>query len=585
VVLHHMAAGERPFVGRTGVDLASAILRDPPRPLQANVPPPLAAVIKRCLAKDPATRYASMEEVRAALEVAGQPEHAQSGAPGRASIASRPATWMIAVAATVVAAIAAIVVWNTRATPPATTRVDRVAVLPFDNLSGDPAQAFFSEGMTDEITTSLARTGSVTVISRTSALVFKDHATPLTEIGRRLGVQAVVEGSVLKVGDRVRITVRLVDIASDRHLWADSIERDYRDVLALQSDVARAVAQHVRAELTPEDTSRPPPARVNPAAYEKYLLGRHLMQQRNAEASTESVRLLEQAAALDPASAIIQAALAGAYREYDSWAGVLIGSSAEKIRSAAGRAIALDDQLPEAHFALAQLLYWYDWNWTGAEREFQAALAANPSFAEAHMGQALLRQTLGDDQGAVEAARRATALEPLSPTNLSDLGRILYRARRYREAVEQFTTALQLDAGFVTALYRLGDTQLMLGDLDGHRRTVARLEAAGAKEPEQTRLTLRAIALTRDGRHAEARALARRIEAASHGERPGEYAFTLSTLYALLGDAKASLDWLETGIGKRAMYPLQLRDPQLTLVQREPRYQELLRRLGMTGGT
>jgi tetratricopeptide (TPR) repeat protein len=234
---------------------------------------------------------------------------------------------------------------------------------------------------------------------------------------------------------------------------------------------------------------------------------------------------------------------------------------------------------------MAQLLYWYDWNWTGAAREFQAALAANPSFAEAHMGQALLRQTLGDDAGAVDAARHAAALEPLSPTNLSDLGRILYRARRYPEAIEQFTTALQLDTGFVAALYRLGDTQLMLGDLEGHRRTLARIDTAGAKVPDQTRLALQAIALTRDRRPAEARALARRIEAASTGKRPGEYAFTLATVYALMGDASTSLGWLEAGIGKRAMYPLQLRDPLLTLVQQEARYQALLRRLGMTGGT
>lgn len=149
--------------------------------------------------------------------------------------------------------------------------------------------------------------------------------------------------------------------------------------------------------------------------------------------------------------------------------------------------------------------------------------------------------------------------------------------------IEAFTTALQLDAGFIPALYRLGDTQLLQGDMDSHRRTLARIDAAGAKVPAQARLALQAIALTRDGRTREARRLAQQIETASRGERPGEYAFTLSTLYALLGDAKASLDWLETGISKRAMYPLQLRDPQLTLVQREPRFQELLRRLAMTG--
>ena len=293
VVLHHMAAGQRPFTGLTGFDLSSAILRDPPRLLPASVPPPLAAVIRRCLAKSPATRYASMDEVRAALEVAGQPERAPILPSAHAPSAHPSRVWAIALVAVVaVASAATLAIWRGRSTPvapAAAARIERLAVLPFENLSRDTSQEFFSEGMTDEITTSLARTGSVIVISRTSATRFRDRTTPLAEIGKRLGVQAVVEGSVLKAGERVRISVRLVDVASDRLIWADNFERDYRDILALQSLVARAVAQHIRAELTPQAAARSLPGRVNPAASEKYLLGRHLVQQRNAVSAKQSV--------------------------------------------------------------------------------------------------------------------------------------------------------------------------------------------------------------------------------------------------------------------------------------------------------
>lgn len=500
-----------------------------------------------------------MDEVRAALEVVAHPRADPASVPVPSARARRVTILAGAVALAVVAALGVWAYLGAVGRRPGGERLQKLAVLPFENLSGDAAQNFFSEGMTDEITTTLARLGTLTVIARTSVMNVSAAHVPLPEIGRRLGVQAIVEGSVLKAGDRVRISVRLIDVRSNRHLWANSFEREYRDVLALQSDVARAVAQEVRAELTPSADARLAASQpVDPAAYEKYLLGRHFVQQRNAEAAALGVEYLRQAAELDPRSAVIQAALADAYREYETWSGAGIGKLAVPIRAAAMRAIALDDRLPAAHFALAQSLYWYEWDWPGASREYRTAIDGNPSLAGAHMGTALLLQTLGRHDDAIASARRATELEPLSPAMLSDYGRILYRARRYQEAIAQFTEALRLDQGFVAGMYRLGDAQLMRRDTEGYRQTVKKVDQAGARVPAQIRQAIRAMQLTLEGRGDEARVIARAIEKDSGGDRPGEYAFALGTIYAAVGEVSRSLDWLETGIRHRAMFPLQL---------------------------
>jgi TolB-like protein len=583
VLLYEIAAGDRPFRGATAFDLTSSVLRDAPQAIPASIPRGLATVIGRCLEKDPARRYASMSEVRSALEVTAAPgSHRPPVEPRRAVWPRRAIVWPLAGAAAALIAVAAWRVQRVTAPDALSPRIERLAVLPFANLSPDPSQAFFSEGITDEITTALAQVGSVAVISRTTAARAAASHPTLAELGHQLGVQAIVEGTVLKAEDKIRIAVRLIDVASDKNLWAGSFERDARNVIALQSDVARAVAREVRAELTPAAKARlSATPEVNPAAYEKYLMGRHFVRERNAESAKRGVDYLVEAAALDPGSATIQAALADAYREYDTWSGVGIGRSKLQLEAAANRAIELDNRLPEAHLALAQLRYWYEWDWAGAAREYQISLDGNPNLAAAHMGQALLLQTLGRDDQAVVAAARAIEHEPLSPTMLSDYGRILYRARRYSDAIDQFRAALRLDDAFVAALFRLCDAQVMLNDRSGSRQTLARIEQAGTRVPLQSRRTLQAIVLARDARPAEARRIAAVIEDASHGEQPGEYAFSLGSIYAMVGDSDQSLRWLETGIRYRAMYPLQLRDPHLDRVHSHPRFVAMLKALRM----
>jgi serine/threonine-protein kinase len=577
VVFYELLTGSRPFGGSTAHELASAILRDPPRPLPADTPSDMVVVVARCLAKPPGERYARAGEVRAALEVSAAPETVRA-----APSVPRGGRWRAAAVGFALALVALGGVAALRlASRPARPRVDAIAVLPFENLSHDPAQEYFSDGMTDQLITTLAKIGSLRVTSRASVMRWKGAPRPPAEVGRALDVGAIIEGSVLRDRERVRIGVQLVDTASERHLWAESYERDASDVLRLQAEIARAIADQVQARLTPREAEQLAGARrIDPRAHDLLLLGQHHARQRNAEAATRAVELLRQAVTIDPGSGLAHAALANAYREQDTWASLGPGRSAALIRSEATRAVELDPDLAEAHLALARVHLEVDWDWPAAERELGRALELNQSLAEAHMVRAFLMQTLGDDVAAVSAADRAAKLEPLSPLVLSDYGRTLYRARRFQEAVAQFRRALDLDPDFVPALVRLADTYVLLAARRELSEACVRLERVSERLPAFALDVLRVSLALLEGRRDEAR---RRIETIERGlgARPaGEYAFSLACLYAPV-DTDRALAWLERGVRERALFPLQLRDPLLDPVRGDPRFRALLAQLRM----
>ena len=575
VVLFELVKGSRPFGGATGHELASAILRDPAPPLPAETPRDIAAVVARCLAKQPGERYARAGEVRAALELGAAPEAARRGMQAR-GLWRRPGAGMVLAG---VALVGSAALWL--ATRPARPHIDAIAVLPFENLSHDPAQDYFSDGMTDQLITTLARIGSLRVTSRTSVMRWKGAPRPPREVGRALDVGAVLEGSVLRDGQRVRIGVRLVETSGERHLWAESYERDASDVLRLQAEIAHTIADQVQARLTPHEAQQLAGTRqIDPRAYDLLLLGEHHTRQRNAEDSIRAVDLLRQAAAIDPESGLVHAALATAYREQDTWASLGPGRSAALIRSEANRAVELDPGLAQAHLALARLHLDVDWDWPATERELDRALDLNHSLAEAHMTRAFLKQTLADDAAALSAAERAVTLEPLSPPVLSDHGRVLYRARRFDQAVAQFRKALDLDRDFVPALVRLADTYTILAAPRELSEVLTRLERVEERLPSLALESFRINLALLEGRRDEAR---RRIEATDEAlstTPAGEYAFTLACLNAPVDRGRA-LGWLERGVRERSLFPLQLRDPQLDPVRADPRFKALLAQLRM----
>jgi len=317
---------------------------------------------------------------------------------------------------------------------------------------------------------------------------------------------------------------------------------------------------------------------VNPRADDLLRLGRYLMTQRNVDASNQAVEYLRQAVAIKPDSAMAQATLALALREQDTWAGLGPGKSAVTARQAARRAVVLDERLPEAHLALARVANDYDWDWVVAEREFARALELDPALAEAYVGHAQVLETLGRAEEAVKSALTAATLEPLSPRVMSDVGRTLYRARRYAEAIEQFRRALTLDRDYVPAIVRLEDAYDQLGDRDGVRAMIDRMVSVGPRMIPWALELSRARYAAHLGQPGQLVETARDIERSARGQ--GEIAFVLASLYAPV-DRPRALHWLERGIRERSMFPLQLRDPVLDPLRQEPAFRELLRRTNM----
>ncbi len=334
-----------------------------------------------------------------------------------------------------------------------------LAVLPLENLSGDASQDYFSDGMTDELITELGQISELRVISRTSAMTYKGAHKSLPQIARDLNVDAVVEGTVLRSGNQVRITAQLILAAADKHLWAQSYEGDLRDTFALQKQVARSIAEQIRIELTPhEQAALKNVKRVNPDAYEAYLKGRYFWNKRTADGLKKAIDYFNQAIEKDPSYAPAYAGLADSYALLGDWEyGVLAPKEAyPKAKAAATKAIELDSTLGEAHISLAFCLDGYDWDWESAGREFRRGIELNPGYATGHHWYAWHLTALGRNGEAVAEIKKAESLDPLSLIISADLAEELLIAHRYDEAITQSRKTMDLDPRFAVAHYELG---------------------------------------------------------------------------------------------------------------------------------
>lgn len=378
VVLYEMASGRLPFRGVTQAELLSAILTNPPEPLPSLVPARLRAIIGRCLMKEPAERYERASEVRAPLEML---------ALGRSKGGS---------------------------TSPRATRIRSVAVLPLVDLSHDDNQAYFADGMTEALITDLAKIRALKVISRTSAMRYKGSNKTLPEIARELGVDGIVEGSVLRTGAQVRITAQLIRAASDTHVWAESYDRDLKNVLSLQSEVAQAIAHAVRVEITPEEKKRlmARPA-VNPIAHELYLKGRYFWNQRGPGLK-KAIDCFQRALREEPNYASAHAGLADAYALQGFYGHAAPIEVMPKAKEAVLEALAIDANLAEAHALLGYIHTIFDWKWEQAEKEFQVAFRLNRTYTPACCWHAILLFTLGQYEQAVAELKRGLEYDPLS---------------------------------------------------------------------------------------------------------------------------------------------------------------------------
>ncbi len=589
VLLYEMASGERPFRGDSSAELASAILRDTPRPLgeiRTDLPPDLARVIQRCLEKDPGTRYESARDVQAALS------SSTSGGDGRLlppAGRSFPRSLALAIAGAVVILLGAAAYRATRsgAVRPSSDAsaggaIRSIAVLPLDNYSGDAGQDYFAEGMTDELTTQLATISRLRVISRGSAMQFKGAQRPPTpEIAKALDVDAIVEGSVLRSGERVRITAQLIDARADRHLWARSFERSSRDVLALQDELASAIAGAIHAELTPAEESRLASApRINPEAYDAYLKGRYFFNRPSDENLQKAIARFEEAVSLEPDFAPAHSGLSDAYL----WAGynegfITASDARPKAKAAAEKAIQLDDASAEAHTSLANFKLWYEYDWKGSEAAFRRALELNPNYAYAHdqFGMALAFQGRLDE--AIAEGRRAAELDPLSPQILLDAILAFAWKGDYATARQLVRKASDLDPTFFMAPWIDGWIELQAGKPNVAVARFQKAEAMGASAFVSAWL---AYAHGVSGNRAVAAAGFEALEKKSLRGVPT--AFDLALVHLGVGDHARALSELERAHATDSEWLGWLGlDRTFDSLRSEPRFTALLRKLGLEG--
>ena len=566
VLLYEMTAGVLPFKHSSPLATASAILDAAPAPLPTSVPSQLRRVIERCLAKAPARRFATASELRAALDAIRL---------HRAASTRRYA----AVASTL--GILAVLAWSAVVQlRPQTPSSHTLAVLPFENASGNASQAYFADGVTEDLAAALGRVDGLRVIAASSALRRRHEGKPVSEIARAAGVDLLLDGSVARAGNQVLVKVRLLDAASGEVLWSDAYTRDAREVHALYATIASAVPKAARVDVNAEDTRHFASVRsVGPDVYEAYLKGRYHWNLRTADALRAAVSSFEAAISLDPTYAPAYAALADCYNLLGTVM-VADGSPRQwrpKAREAAIKALQIDPELGDAHATLGYVSH-YDWQWADAERSFRRAISLNPSNALARIWYANLLSSLRRSDEATEQALIARDLDPLSTIVATNVGWVYHRARRHLDAIGEYERAIRLDPTYLQAHMRLADSYIELRRYDdaiAEAETVVRLSK---QNPVDMTLLERTKALA--GRTND---FDRRLSAIIGGTMrtyasPGMIA---NALFAV-GRDDEGFAWLERAYDERANNIAYLAvEPHYDRVRDDPRFQQILRKIGL----
>jgi TolB-like protein/DNA-binding winged helix-turn-helix (wHTH) protein/Tfp pilus assembly protein PilF len=467
--------------------------------------------------------------------------------------------------------------FRSRNRPPPVIR--SLAVLPLESLSGDASQDYFADGMTDELITDLGQISALRVISRTSVMSYKGARKKLPQIARELNVDAVVEGTVLRSGNQVRIAAQLIQAFDDKHLWAQSYEGDLRDTLALQNQVARAIAEQIRISLNPQEQAALKNVKVvNPQAYESFLKGRYFWNKRTANGLRAAVAYFNQAIEEDPGYAQAYSGLADAYALLGDWQYAVMTpkEALPKAKAAAIKALEMDNTLGEAHNSLAFCLDGFDWDFESAGKEFQRAIELNPSYATARHWYAWHLSLVGRDKQAIEEMKKAQNLDPLSLIINADLAELFLIAHSYEESIEQSRKTIEMDSNFA-----LGHNQLAQAYLQKqmYSEAIAELQKAiqiSGGSPTFTANLARAYAGS--GRRNPAIDLLNDLK---KGAKPGySHASEIAVVYAALGDKDQAMTWLEKGYEERFNPGVLLR-PGFDPLRSDPRFHDLVRRIGL----
>jgi TolB-like protein/Flp pilus assembly protein TadD len=556
--------------------------KSPTQPVRLNpdIPAKLEQIILKCLEKDPDNRYQSAKEALVDLRQLLAPS---SVVVPRASTSPRRRYAVGAIGLAVLLLVALVALhkgwWRDRLLGQSTTpHIESLAVLPLENLSRDPDQEYFADGMTDALITDLAKISALRVISRTSVMHYKKTGKTIPEIARELNVDAIVEGSVQSSGNRVRVTAQLIYATSDQHLWADSYERELGDVLALQDEVGRAIARQIQIKLTPQEQLRlATPHLVDPDAYQAYLKGRYHLNKRTAEDIQQAIQYFQQSIARDPRYAAAYAGLADATysAQYRMIAPQEVISQA---RDAANKALEIDDALAEAYVSLAGIEISYDHDWMRAEMHLKRALELSPGYADAHYTYGfayLLPQEKFED--AIKEMKRARELDPLSLIINANLGGTYFEMRRYDLAVEQCQKTLEIDTQF-------GPVHSILGlayEQEGmYEEAISEFRAAFALHMGTQPLAQLGHAYALSGRRAEALKVLDQLKELSRRSFVSPWDFAL--VYVGLGENEQAIASLEEAIEAHVFPVIFLKvDQRFDPLHSDPRYPDLLRRMGL----
>jgi TolB-like protein len=586
IVLYEMAAGRRPFPGGTSAEVIASILRDEPGPVDRIRPElshDLARVIRRCLEKDPERRYQSAKDVRNELEdlarelTAGKlsSEAPAAGAPARAAPGRRLRPIPAAIAAVALLS-AALLVWLNRNRLPGLRRTAAapmfrsLVVLPFDNLMKDPEQEYFVQGIQDALITDLSKIGALRVISRTSAMRYKDTKKQVPEIARELNVDALVEGSVLRAEGRVRITAQLISGRTDQHLWAQSYEGDPGKILGVLNEVAGAIARQIHIVLTPELQRRLAPApAVSPEVEEAYLKGRFLFSRLDPEDFPKAAELFGHAVELDPGFAAAHAWL-GCTEFLMGFVGMVpLDSAGARAEAASRKALELDAENSLAHSILGWVRLTFHWDWKGAEAELRRALELDPNDPIARHGLADYLLVVGDLDGSVRQVELGRQCDPLSQLTLEPVVGHLVYARRYDEAIVEAREILKLHPDYDAVRMFLSDALWQRGSYEES------LEERGKMAGSNI------VAVMRQGYRARGHRGAMRAAADYLANRASGAPLVVASYYALAGEKDLAFPWLEKAFQARAPQLHYLRaDPDFDSLRSDPRFADLLRRIG-----
>jgi len=576
-VLYEMLSGRRAFPGVTLADVMTATLKEEPPSLSEVNPsttPALEGLVRRCLEKSPEQRFQSASDLTIALEALRFLNKGPSGTP-------RVRRWLVLGGVAVLVALLAIayVVTRNRAGDASQPKIRSLAVLPLTNLSGDPAKEYLADGMTEALIGRLSRIHDLRVISRTSVMHFKDTQLSVPEIARTLKVDAIVEGSVIREGSRVRVSAQLIRGATDEHLWSETYDRELRDVLALQSEVAQSIAGKVEVTVAGKEHQRLTAVRsVSPEVYESYLKGRFALNKGDSRADIdESIGYFEEAIKRDPTFAPAYVGLAEAYHDLGS---VFSGAPPEKARSkalsAARKALELDPDSAEAHVQLAWIQQ-TQWQWAEAESEDRRALELNPSDAAAHDGLANLLLYHGRTDEALAWARRARELDPVGVSGAS-IEWILFYSRRYNEAIHECRSALAVRPDDAYALWQFGMVLIANRQPEEAIPVLEKAVSVSNRSPAVIGVLVRAYAHA--GRRTDALRLLSELKRRQQTSYVPAGAFVMA--YLGLDEYDQAFAWLEQAYQEQSYILLFLKvHPFFDPVRDDPRFAELLRRVGL----